>query len=98
MRVRFSRRATAQLSEILAFVAEEDPRTADRIARRIEVLVSLLARQPKIGRPTELENVRVFRAAPNPYLVFYRINPADEHLTILRVRHTARREYWRTGR
>ena len=98
MKVRFSRVASVQLNEILEFIAEESPRTAALVATRVETLVSLLARRPDVGRPTKIGDVKVFRAAPYPYLIFYRIDATGDHVTVIRVRHTARGDDWREGR
>ena len=98
MTVRFSRRALAQISEILAFLAEDSPQTASRFLQRTEALASLLARHPTIGRRTDLPDVRVFAIRPYPYLIFYRPEPDESGITVLRVRHMARKEDWRTGR
>jgi toxin ParE1/3/4 len=98
MKVRYSRRALRQLDEIFAYVATENPRAAASIVARVEMLVHLIRRHPTIGRPTSLEDVRVFRAAPYPYLIFYRVEPASRTITILRVRHTSRAQDWKEGR
>jgi len=97
MKVTYSRQALLQLDEIVAHIAEDNPRTAALVAGRIKALVLLLARHPMIGRSTDLENVRVFRAAPYPYLIFYQVD-LDRELTVLRIRHAARKESWRQGR
>jgi len=70
MTARFSRRALAQLNEILDYLAAESPRAAALFSKRVDTLTSLIERHPQIGRPTDLRNVRVFRAAPYPYLIF----------------------------
>ena len=49
-----------------------------------------------MGRRTDIESVRVFAVKPYPYLIFYR--EAPDGITILRVRHMARKDDWRTGR
>lgn len=67
-------------------------------SRRLETLASLLARQPAIGRRTDLQCVRVFALRPYPYPMFYRIDPDDSGIIVLRIRHMARKEDWRTGR
>jgi plasmid stabilization system protein ParE len=69
-----------------------------RFTERTETLASLLARHPTIGRRTDLSGVRVFAIRPYPYLLFYRSEPDDSGITVLRVRHMARKEDWRTGR
>ena len=96
MNVRYSRRALAQIAEIIETIGEDAPDVARAFARRAETLASLLARHPAMGRRTDIERVRVFAAKPYPYLIFYREDPGG--ITILRVRHMARKENWRTGR
>lgn len=96
MTVVYSRRALAQLDEILQFLASRDPKVAAAATDRFEALVAMLARRPAMGRPTNLVDVRVFRAAPYPYLIFYRTD-RDSGITVLRVRHTARDRDWRSG-
>jgi addiction module RelE/StbE family toxin len=96
MKVHYSRRALRQLDEIFTYVAANDRRAAASIVARVEALVQLIARHPMIGRPTDVPDVRVFRAAPYPYLIFYRAE--TESVTILRVRHTSRAENWKEGR
>ena len=97
MKVQYSQRALTQITEIIAAIAADDPPAAGAFARRVETLASLVARHPAIGRQTSLARVRVIPAKPYPYLVFYQ--PAPEGgITVLRVRHMARREDWRSGR
>ncbi len=98
MTVRYSRRALRQLDEIFAYVAADNRRVAASIVARVEVLAHLIARHPTIGRPTDLEGVRVFRATPYPYLIFYSVEPSSGTITILRVRHTSRAQNWKEGR
>ena len=98
MRVRYTRRALAQISEILATIAEEAPRVAAAFAVRIETLTALLSRHPSMGRTTDLDEVRVFAARPYPYLIFFRVDPGEAGITVLRIRHMARESDWRSGR
>jgi plasmid stabilization system protein ParE len=97
MRVRYSRRALRQVSEILGIVDADAPLVASQMADRIEVLTALLARHPTMGRATDFAGVRVFSLRPYPYLVFYRVEEGGSGVTILRVRHMSRDEDWRTG-
>ena len=97
MKAHYSRRAIAQIAEILATIAADNPRAAVAVGRRIETLASLLARHPSVGRLTSLADVRVVPTKPYPYLIFYRSSDATG-ITILRVRHMARKEEWSMGR
>jgi plasmid stabilization system protein ParE len=98
MTVRYSRRALAQLDDIIEYYAARSPKVASKFSERVETLTALLGRRPEIGRPTDIANLRVFRAAPYPYLIFYSIRSKGRGITILRIRHTARKENWREGR
>lgn len=98
MNVRYSRRALAQISEILERLSTDSPNLPSRFANRLQSLAELLARHPTIGRRTNLANVRVFATRPYPYLLFYRIEPESRGIVVLRVRHMARKEDFRTGR
>jgi len=97
MKPSFSRRALAQIAEIEATIAAENPSAAASFVRRIDRLAALLARRPELGRATNLDGVRVMPARPYPYLLFYALASAGG-ITVLRVRHMARREDWRSGR
>jgi plasmid stabilization system protein ParE len=96
MKVRYTAPALMQIAEILDGIAAENAGAAASVANRFETLVSLVARHPAIGRQTSLADVRVIPAKPYPYLIFYRAT--GENLIILRVRHMARQEAWRSGR
>lgn len=96
MTVRFSRRAITQIAEAVAHIQRDDPGAASGFAVRMERLASLLSRHPEIGRATDMPGVRVMPTQPYPYLMFYKL--AGDGITVLRVRHMARREDWRTGR
>ena len=97
MTARLGRRSVRQLEEIAEYISSENPRVAAAFLTRVDELVGLLGRHPLLGRPTDLESVRVFRASPYPYLIFYRVSPNERDVTILRVRHTSRKEKWREG-
>jgi toxin ParE1/3/4 len=98
MKLRFSRRSIQQIREIEAFVAAENPRVAQSIVNRIETLTTLLAKHPSIGRATRYRNTRVMSVLPYPYLIFYAVDVRRDEVTVLRVRHMARREDWTEGR
>ena len=88
-RLRFSRRAEADLRSILQFIAEERPEAARRVVGAIERAVWILVDHPQSGRPTDLPGVRVLTVPRLPFRVFYLLEP--DSVTILHVRHTARR-------
>ena len=98
MRVVYSRRALAQLHEIITQIAAENRSAAAAFGARVETFTNLAARHPMIGRQTDLERVRVFPLKPYPYLLFYRIWEHGEGVAVLRIRHDAKGEDWKRGR
>lgn len=84
MRVSYSRRTLAQLEDIFAYIAKDNPAAAAALARRIETLALLLGQHPAIGRPTDKEGLI-------PYVLFYKVLADRDEVRILRIRHTARR-------
>jgi toxin ParE1/3/4 len=98
MKVRFSRRALSQLDEIFGYIVADNPRAAAAVVDRIDNVVALIGRNPAIGRPTDKRDVRVFRPAEYPYLIFYRWDRERGEVTVLRIRHTSRQGDWRKGR
>jgi plasmid stabilization system protein ParE len=92
MNVVFSRLALGQLDEILSHITQRSPQGAKRVEARFRRVVELIAEHPEaaqemIGRP----GVRRAPLIRYPYLIYYTID-ADE-VTILRIRHAARRPW-----
>jgi plasmid stabilization system protein ParE len=56
--------------------------------RRIRSTCRLLASYPRVGRPTNIREVRVLPVGRYPYVVYHTINATE--LVILHVRHGAR--------
>jgi addiction module RelE/StbE family toxin len=95
MKPRFTQRALRQVAEIKSFIAKDNPQAAEAVARRISAVADLVAIHPSMGCLTDFGEVRVFRASPYPYLVFYAVG--EREVAILRVRHTSRGQDWRSG-
>ena len=92
MNVVFSKLALGQLDEILSHIAQRSPQGAKRVEARFRRVVELIEEHPEaaqkmIGRPS----VRRAPLIRYPYLNYYTID-ADE-VTILRIRHAARRPW-----
>lgn len=66
-----SRLAEDDLLEIWHYIAQDNPRAADRVLTRIQRALDLLARNPLIGpaRPDLREGLRYF--ASGHYLILY---------------------------
>jgi len=93
MKVRYSSLALAELDEILAAIAAENPAAAQRLAMRIERIMERIARFPHAApRVAQRPEVRIVPLVRFPYLIHYTVD-ADEAL-ILRIRHGARTSPW----
>jgi toxin ParE1/3/4 len=92
MKVVFSKLALGQLDEILSYIAQRSPQGAKRVEARFRRVVELIAEHPEtaqemIGRP----GVRRAPLIRYPYLIYYTIDAGE--VTILRIRHAARRPW-----
>ena len=89
MRVRWLRKALANLDEEAAFIAAEDPAAASLVVRRIMAAVAELTDRPGIGRPGRVPGTRELVVARTRYVIPYRVRGGV--VEILRVFHTSRR-------
>lgn len=87
MRVVWTRKATQNLRDIRAFIADEDARAAKLIAERILSSVDRLKRFPGMGRPGRKAGTRELPVPRTPFLVPYRVE--DDQVEILAVIHGA---------
>ncbi len=92
MKIGYSRRALTQLNDIFDYIARDNKAAALAFVGRIEAIALLLASYPHIGRPTDLEEVRVISIGRYPYRMFYKLLPERNEVRILRIRHTRRAE------
>ncbi|WP_291617640.1 type II toxin-antitoxin system RelE/ParE family toxin [Bradyrhizobium sp.] len=92
MNVRYTRRALAQIDDVLTFIDARSPRGATHVRDRIFALVSLLQERPFAGRMTSRRNIRRLPTNPYPYLIDYRVD--EDEIVILRFRHSARRQLY----
>jgi toxin ParE1/3/4 len=88
MKVSYSRVALAQLDDIFAYIARDNPVAAAEVVIEIEEVIDHLAHFPFAGRLTDEGGVRMFVLSRYPYLIFYKVLP-NENLRILRILHGA---------
>lgn len=88
MNVRFTETAYADLRDIHAFIAKENPRAADAVVQRIEATSSQIGMFPEIG-PEKYRLVLMFPVRRFPYLIFYAIE--NDEAVVLTIRHSSRR-------
>ena len=79
--------ARARLREIRAYVAQDKPDAAAKLATRIVSLVEALREHPYLGRAGSEPGVRELVMGGTPYLIFYRVQ--GERVTINTIWHGA---------
>ena|ERR1700733_9573785 len=89
MRLEWSQAALQELNAIRIYIAERNPKAAERIKDRIVSATYLLARRPFIGRIGRIDGTREFVFADIPYIAVYDLDEVRDQLTILHVFHTA---------
>ena len=89
MRVRWLRRALANLEAEANYIAEDDPAAAGRIVQRIFRAIEPLKKNPAMGRPGRVVGTRELVVGGTPYILPYRVR--GEAQEILRVFHGARK-------
>lgn len=93
MQIRWQEDALADLAALRAYIEEDNPAAAQKVARRIIDAVSLLPDHPLMGGPGKIHNTRELVVTNTPYTVVY--HATSEWITILRVFHQARK--WPDG-
>lgn len=79
--------ALAEFDELVAYIRDQDPTTADRVAAYIDQRIGTLLAHPHIGRPGRVRGTRELVVAP--FIVAYEV--ADELIVILTVLRGRRR-------
>jgi len=90
MTVDWSPEAIDDLAALRAYISEDDPAAAQRLAlRTIDAVESLLSDNPEMGRPGRVPGTRELVVSGTPFVVPYRVRGGT--LQILRIYHAARR-------
>jgi addiction module RelE/StbE family toxin len=89
VKVRYTRKALAQLDQIYSYIEAHNPTAAKRVKARIERSIARLERHPHSCRATEHPGIRVLPIVRYPYLVFYSVDEGANEVHILRIRHSA---------
>ncbi|MBN9022928.1 MAG: type II toxin-antitoxin system RelE/ParE family toxin [Rhizobiales bacterium] len=90
MRVVLDARAVGDLGEILDWIAQDSPRTADRVVGRILDSVERLGRFPEMGRNGRDPGTREWVVPGLPYIAVYELRPEMDELVVIAVFHGAK--------
>ena len=82
--------ARARLQEIRAYVAQDKPDAAERLATRIVAVVEALKNHPHLGRAGAEPGIRELVIGGTPYIVLYRVR--GQRVTINTIWHGAQRK------
>jgi len=89
VRVRWLRKALANLNAEAEYIARDNPDAAVRVVGAITAAVDHLAKHPAMGRAGRVPGTRELVVPNLPYIIPYRVR--GEAVEILRVFHAARR-------
>lgn len=88
-KIRWLRMALADLDQLIVYITKDNPKAANKVARKIWETTRMLSDQPAMGRAGRISGTRELVVSGTPYIVPYRV-VADE-VQILRVIHAARK-------
>ena len=90
MKLRYERGALADLDEIFAYIAADNPAAAARLVTRFEEVAARIAATPYMGEATRKSRFRRFPVGN--YLIVYEVG--TDEVVIHYVRHGARKRPW----
>lgn len=94
-RVHITTDALRELEDIFKYLSDNSPQNArnvtDTILKRVRDLTVLPSRHKVVGRSRKTDSP-VHRMVVHPYLVYYRVEEDPAVVSILTVRHGARRQ------
>jgi toxin ParE1/3/4 len=79
--------ALGRLREIRAFIAQDNPEAAGRVAARLVTITEALQSHPYLGRAGAEPGVLELVVGGTPYIVLYRVR--GKRVTILTIHHGA---------
>ena len=89
MNVVLDARAVEDLQEIMDWIAQDAPRTAELVVTRILDSVERLGRFPEMGRNGRDPGTREWVVPGLPYIAVYELRPETDELVIVAVFHGA---------
>lgn len=88
MQIRWEADAISDLIELRAYIEQDNPEAANRIAEKILHSVDILTDHPLLGKAGRIHKTRELVVSGTPYTIIYLAEPNT--VTILRVFHQSR--------
>jgi len=83
-----TRQARNDVLDIWEYVARNNPAAADRLIRRLDVMIRRLAEQPRIGAAQDKYRAGLRSFPVGNYVIFY--EPIPTGIQVIRILHGAR--------
>jgi plasmid stabilization system protein ParE len=97
MKLRFTPRATENLTEIADYLLERNPTASRRVRSAIYEGLQNLILFPNAGRPQKIGQVRKLVTRRYAYLIYYMVDEAADEIVVLNVKHPARERDFEDG-
>lgn len=96
MEIRWLSKALRNLDNEATYIARDDPAAARMVVQHIYRAMSLLAKNPALGRVGRIDGTRELVVPETRFIVPYRVMPRLNRIEILRVFHASRKlpENW----
>ena len=85
MNIVWSPRSIEHLTHLRAYIAQDNPKAANRVAAALLDAVERLAGLPNLGRPGRVAGTRELVVAGTPYVIPYRVR--GDRLDVIAVFH-----------
>jgi len=89
LNVSFTPQARDDLAAIRDWIADDDPRAAERVVSRIIQTAMMFGQFPMLGRAGQVAGTREFSVVGLPYLIVYTI-ASETEVDVVTVLHTRR--------
>jgi toxin ParE1/3/4 len=90
MKLRFTRRAVDNITELAEYIRSRNPEAAEAVRATIYDSLKNLLLFPNVGRLQTTEGVRKLMTRKYSYLIYYTVDQAAEEIVVLSVKHGAR--------
>ena len=90
MKLRFTARATQDLTDIADYLVARNPNAAQNVRAAILHSLQSLILFPNVGRPQTIQGVRKLVTRQYRYLVYYAVDEPSEEIVVLSIQHPAR--------